>query len=152
MSRPLLALLCLLTAPLVSGCGDKPTALAGEARFEARLRLESTSVVAGEPLRFELWVENVGTGVGSLGFVSGCHTTYQVSDATGVVFDLNWIIGLCTAEARSIELRPGESHTWAGAWTQETATGPAAPGSYRLTVNLLSSPPQAAEAEFAITP
>lgn len=154
MSGRLVGILGLLSAPLVSGCGDSPTAPVDLApKLEMSVELASSSVPSGGRLNFTIRVVNLGTKAGSLAFTSGCMTTFRVSDAGGVVYDDATRIRLCTAEAVMLEIAPGESRTWSEVWDLQTASGPLAPGRYRLAVDLLSAPAlKSAEAEFEITP
>ena len=145
----------LLPLLLLAGCSDAPTAppAAREARFEMSLELAASSVAAGEPLNFKIRVTNVGDGPGTLAFSSGCMTSFLVSNASGVIYDDRMVVRLCTADAPTIDVRPGESIAWASVWPQETPNGPAAPGSYRVQGFVLSAPAvAAAEAAFSITP
>ena len=160
MSRRRLGLLLLLST-LVVGCSDSltnpaaPSWLAPSrsgARFEVSLNLSSTILAPGEPLQFALVVSNVGDAPGVLHFASGCLTDFVVRSQGGLVWD-DRLNRVCTMNAPSLDVLPGEPRTFRGTWNQQISNGTAPPGSYRIEVQAMSVPHlPALEASFSIRP
>ena len=155
MSRFRFRLAAVLSTVLLAGClgsGPELATRPGQARFKVSLDLASSSLALGEPLHFTVVVTNTGDAGGALSFSSGCGTNFLVLDRSGVIWDdLAMSHRLCTADAPTRELAPGESRTWEGTWDQRTPTGPTAAGDYRIQVSVLSVPHlPVSEAPFSI--
>lgn len=89
-----------------------------------------TKFHAGETVQIEVGVRNSTTRPIVMGFTSGsCRTSYVVTDGSEVVAPGF----LCTGDAPTYELAPGESivgrHSWDGASSSGT---PLPPGKYRV--------------------
>ena len=125
-------------AGLILGCSSSPTS-PDQARFSVSLSLSSTTVALGEPVDWTIVVANQGSAAGRLDFMSACQANFVVEGASGVIWNDQWAT-TCAAVLTHVDLGAGETATYRGRWRQQTASGYADTGSYRLRGELLTSP------------
>jgi intracellular proteinase inhibitor BsuPI len=126
-----------LAALILAGCGGdghrviEPRSAAGPASLTAWLNVAPLEFHAGESVRIEVGIRNPTSRPMVIGFTSGCGIYYVVRDASDAAVAPRGL--LCTANAPTYELAPGEVISARFAWDGMTESGaPLPPGEYMV--------------------